>query len=88
MSEDLRVGPVQILHDDEGRGASTGVRRHRPRNGPLAAIACAAVHRVIERAPFANLRQIKEIRQKDELLRSDDFLTHQSLRGRSAFLGQ
>ena len=88
MRENLWVGPVQILDDDEGRGASTGVRRHRRRHRSLAAIARAAVHRVIERAPFANLGQIKEIGEKDELLRSDDFLTHQTLGGCASFLRQ
>ena len=88
MREDLRVGPVHILDDDERRAASAGVRRHRRRHRALAAIARGAVHRVIERAPFADLRQIKEIIEKDELLRSYDLPTHQTLGGRASFLRQ
>ena len=64
MPENLRVGPVQILYDDQGRAAAAGVRRDRRRHRALAAVARGVVHRVIERTPFAGLRQIKKIARK------------------------
>ena len=77
MREDLRIGPVQVLDDDDGRAASAGVRGDRRRDRALAAIARGVVHRLVKRAPFADLRQIEDIIEEDELLLRDRPLVDQ-----------
>ena len=88
MRQDLRVRPVQILDDDQGRAASAGVRRDCRRHCAFAAIARGVVHRVIERPPFAELRQIKKIIEEDQLLPGDDLLIDQTLDGLAPLLGR
>ena len=84
MRQDLRVRPVQILDDDQGRAGSAGVRRDCRRDCAFAAIARGVVHRVIERPPFAELRQIKKIIEEDQLIRRNDLLIDQTLDGRAS----
>ena len=69
MREDLRIGPMQVLDDQQGRAAPAGICGERRDERALAAVARGVVHRVVERAPFAGLRQVEQVVEKDAPLR-------------------
>ena len=85
-AEHLRIGPVHVLDDDHRRTAPAGALRERRDECALAAVARGVVHRVVERAPFARLRQVEQVVQEHELVRADVARGHHALGRRAPFL--
>ena len=91
MRGQMRRGPAGRPSADPRRRQGWAVGRRAPRPPPhraFAAIPRGVVHRVIERAPFAELRQIEEIIQEDELLLRDRSLIDQTFGSLAPVLGR
>ena len=80
MREDLRIGPMQILDDQQRRAVPAGICGERGGERALAAVAGGVVHRIVERAPFGGLGQVKQVVEKYAPIRRHHALGDKTLR--------
>ena len=73
VAEQMGVGPMQVLDNEEGRVFRAGARRNGRHDGAETAQPRARVGRLIERPPFPFLLEIERVVQKGNLLRGDRF---------------
>jgi hypothetical protein len=70
---------MEILHNDQHWSTSAAARDECRCQFAFAAVTSGVVHGVIKRAPFARLRQVKQVMKKNEPLRRDRPFSDQTL---------
>ena len=79
MPENLRIGPMKILDNDQRWSAAAATRGERCCQLAFAAVTRGVIHGVIKRAPFACLRQVEQVMKKYEPFGRDGSLGDQTL---------
>jgi hypothetical protein len=79
MPEHLRISPMEILYNDQHWSAAAAARDECRRQFAFAAVTSGIVHGIIQRAPLACLRQVKQVMKKNEPLRRDRPISDQTL---------